>query len=672
MDGPQTALPLPKSGDTFRADIEGLRGIAVLLVIGCHCGVSWCAGGFVGVDIFFVISGYLITGLLAREYLATSHIDFAVFFARRARRLLPAGLVVLASTALAAALLLAPQEIDSTARAGLAGSLYVSNIFFDLASSDYFAPAVQQNPLLHTWSLGVEEQFYLVWPWLILFAGRSTRARSWILGALAASSFACGLVATRHAPTFAFYELPARAWEFASGGILALATAVKRSGRAGVWSVAGGIVGAAMIVGTVVRVKGGSGFPGWIALVPVAGTLFMLSAGDAEPHRGVSAVLGTAPLRFLGARSYSWYLWHWPFVVFAEVLLPAITVVQKIEAAFAALLTAALSHRWIEQPIRTSPYLARRPNWSLCAAAGTALLTIGTSAALASFGQREMTLDAKYKVIQAATVDYGFAGRQCYTDGRSAKAVEAKVCEFGDPEAAHTLVLFGDSHAMQWINAMRRAADEEGWRLVTLVKPGCAASDINPHNLAAPSDACKVWRGRAIEKIIDLAPFAVVMASYNGATVRGDMLTSSLMPVDEVRLGTRSILLKLGATGIRVVVLRDSPLPPFDVPACLGRAIEGAHSTADPCGFDAPQALNASAFEAERAAGEGLTNVYYLDMDDLICPGASCPAVQHGRIVYRDENHLAGSYAESLAGEVAARLSRVLDRAPALAHRSGD
>jgi peptidoglycan/LPS O-acetylase OafA/YrhL len=672
MDGPQTAMRLERS--TFRADVEGLRGIAVLLVVGCHCGISWCAGGFVGVDVFFAISGYLITGLLVREYLETSRIDFGGFFARRARRLLPACLVVLASTILAATLLLSPQELDATARAALASSLYVSNMFFDHASSDYFAAAVERSPLLHTWSLGVEEQFYLVWPGLILFACRSRRARSvvWILGALAVSSFACGVLATRSAPMFAFYELPARAWEFAAGGLLALPTAVAPSARTRIWAVVGGAVGAAMILGTVLWVKGGGAFPGWIAMIPVAGTLLTLFAGVVAPQRGVSAVLGTAPLQFLGARSYSWYLWHWPFVVFAEVLLPAVTVVQRIEAALAALLMAAMTYRWIEQPIRTSSYLARRPNLSLSAAAGAALLTVGAAAALASFGEREMTLDAKYKVTQAATVDYGFAGQECYTDGRSAKAVEAKVCEFGDPQASRTLVLFGDSHAMQWINAMRKAADEEGWRLVTLVKPGCAASDINPHNLAGPSDSCKLWRAKAIEKILDLAPYAVVMASYNGATVQGDRLAPGLMPVDEVRTGTRSTLLKLRAAGRRVVVLRDSPLPPFNVPACISRSIGRAHSTADPCEFDAMKALNASAFEAERAAGEGLTDVYYLDMDDLICPAASCPAVQDGRIVYRDENHLAGSYAESLAGVVAARLSRVLDGAPALAHRSGD
>jgi peptidoglycan/LPS O-acetylase OafA/YrhL len=672
MDGPQTASGLERS--TFRADVEGLRGIAVLLVVGCHCGISWCAGGFVGVDVFFVISGYLITGLLVREYLETSLIDFGGFFARRARRLLPACLVVLASTTLAAALLLSPQELDSTARAALASSLYVSNMFFDHATSDYFAAGVQRNALLHTWSLGVEEQFYLVWPGLILFACRSRRARSvvWILGALAVGSFACGVLATRAAPMFAFYELPARAWEFAAGGLLALWTAVASSARTRIWAVTGGAVGAAMILGTVLWVKGGSGFPGWIAVIPVAGTLLTLFAGVVAPHRGVSAVLGAAPLQFLGARSYAWYLWHWPFVIFAEVLLPAVTVVQKIEAALAALLMAAMTYRWIEQPIRTSPYLTRRPNLSLCAAAGAALLTVGAAVALMSFGQREMTLDAKSKIIQAATVDYGFTARQCYTDGRSANAVEAKVCEFGDPRAARTLVLFGDSHAMQWINAMRKVADEEGWHLVTLVKPGCAASDINPHELAGPSDSCKLWRVQAIAKILDLAPYAVVMASYNGATVQGDMVTPSLMPVDEVRTGTRSTLLQLRAAGLRVVVLRDSPLPPFNVPACLGRSIGRANSTVDPCAFDASRALNASAFKAERAAGEGLTNVDYLDLNDLICPGTFCPAVQDGRIVYRDESHLAGSYAESLAGEVAARLSRVLDRAPALAHRSGD
>jgi peptidoglycan/LPS O-acetylase OafA/YrhL len=671
MDKPQAQLLSPTPGVTFRGDVEGLRGIAVLLVIGCHCGISGCAGGFVGVDIFFVISGYLITGLLAREFVETSNIDFGGFFARRARRLLPGCAVMLAATVLAAGLVFGPQEIEGTARAALATSLYVSNIFFDHASSDYFAPSVQRNPLLHTWSLGVEEQFYLLWPCLILLVGRSLRSRSaaWVLGSFAAISFACGVLATRDSPTLAFYELPARAWEFAAGGLLAGTASAMKSQRTRNWGVAGGVTGAVMILGTVLRVKGGSGFPGWIALIPVTGTLLVLFAGAVAPRRGVSAVLATPPLRYLGARSYSWYLWHWPFLVFAEVLLPVITLTQKVEAAIASLLTAALTYRWIEQPIRTSRYLARRRSLSLSAAAGAALLTIGMSAALFAFGQEQMALDARYRVIQAATVDYGFAARECYAEGAHENALRPKVCEFGDPRAARTVVLFGDSHAMQWMSAMRRVADAKGWRLATVVKPGCAASAINPHKLAVPSDPCRVWRARAIEKIIDLEPFAVVMASYNGATLSGD---TPLMSVDEVRSGTRSTLQKLAAAGIAVVVVRDSPIPPFNVPACLARMVGKSQPLANSCAFDASRALNVSASEAERAGAEGLKNVHYLDMDGLICPGAACPAAQHGRIIYRDENHLAGSYAESLAGELATRLSLMLDGAPMLAHQSGD
>jgi hypothetical protein len=157
----------PPPAGSFRPDIEGLRGVAILAVVGCHCGIAWCAGGFVGVDIFFVLSGYLITGLLASEYAATSRIDFPGFYARRARRLLPACILMLAVTALFALLFLSPQEMIITGRAARAAGVYLSNVYFDRSAADYFASNVQANPLLHTWSLGLEEQFYLVWPFLL-------------------------------------------------------------------------------------------------------------------------------------------------------------------------------------------------------------------------------------------------------------------------------------------------------------------------------------------------------------------------------------------------------------------------------------------------------------------------------------------------------------------------
>ena len=230
--------------------------MAILLVVACHCGMAWFAGGFIGVDVFFVISGYLITGLLAKEYRETSRIDLPAFFARRARRLIPACALVLIATAIAATMMLAPQEIEETAHATMAAAFYASNMFFEHAAADYFGPAVERNPLLHTWSLGVEEQFYLVWPCLMWVACRGGgRRRVWLLGVLAAGSFACGLYATRLVPLFAFYSLPARAWEFAAGGLLALAPVPTDPARHTPWAIGGGVVGMLTILGTAVWVN---------------------------------------------------------------------------------------------------------------------------------------------------------------------------------------------------------------------------------------------------------------------------------------------------------------------------------------------------------------------------------------------------------------------------------
>jgi peptidoglycan/LPS O-acetylase OafA/YrhL len=645
-----------QSGSAFRPDIEGLRAVAILLVIGCHCGISWCAGGFVGVDVFFVLSGYLITGLLESEYRASSRIDLPRFFARRVRRLLPAGSVVLLATTLAAAAIFAPQEIAFTGRAARAAALYVSNVFFDRSASDYFAPSVEGNPLLHTWSLGLEEQFYLVWPPLILLINRRAhglRRPIWVLSAVTAVSFMFCIYATRLAPTVAFYELPARAWEFAAGGLLALLPPSKASAGSGK-AVACGILGIATILATAVLLKGGAGFPGWIALLPVAGTLATLFAGARAPQRGISAALGAAPLQFVGARSYSWYLWHWPFVVFAGILFPGLGTGGRIASAIASLLAASLTYSVLERPIRKNSYLGARSGLSLGAAAGATVLTVSASWALLSYGRQQLAQDKTFQAIGAASIDIAdISPKDCWSEGR---AFDVKVCEFGASGAGQAVVLFGDSHAIQWVNPMRTAATMLGWRLITVLRPGCAASDINPHNLSAAADHCQQWRASAIDRIIAIHPAAVVMASYNGATLRGDMVTATLMPTEQVRLGTRRTLEKFSRAGVPIVVLRDTPLPPFNIPACVARRVVSGQS----CDFDASAALNEAAFSSERAAADGLANVYFLDMNDLICPGRLCPATQHGLPVYRDENHLTGTFAGTLAPTLRTRLFELI------------
>jgi hypothetical protein len=411
-----------------------------------------------------------------------------------------------------------------------------------------------------------------------------------------------------------------------------------------------------MILGTGLFLKGSAAFPGSIALIPVAGTLTTLFAGTKAPQRGVSALLSIAPLQFIGARSYSWYLWHWPFVVFAGILYPGITIAGKAAAALASLLAAALTFSFVEQPIRKNPYLIARTGLSFCIAAAATLVTIGASWQLMRYG-RELALDQDLQSISAAAKGIAdLSQRDCLSLGSS---TDARTCVFGAPNASRTMVLFGDSHAMQWFNPVRTAALDEDWRLVTVLKTGCPASYIHPHPSSTGIDPCDDWRSHAIEKIIAIHPSAIIMATYSGATIRG-FGTEAPISTEELRSGTRWTLERLLPAGVPIVVIRDTPLPPTDISSCVIRHLLRQPHTAETCDFDASVALNPAAFSAERAAAENLRHVYFLDMSDLICPASACPAIMHGVLVYQDDNHLTGKFAETLAPTVRVRLFQLL------------
>jgi peptidoglycan/LPS O-acetylase OafA/YrhL len=305
--------------DGFRPDVEGLRGIAVLTVVLFHAGLAGLAGGFVGVDVFFVISGFLITGLLLRERERTGRIAFLAFYARRARRLLPAAIVVLVATLIAAQNLVAPLDRAAVGLDGAAAALSIGNIRFALASGDYFANVASPSPFLHFWSLAVEEQFYLLWPALILLVARGVHARRrLVLGliGLVGVSFAANLVLTDLAANWAFYSLPTRAWELGLGGLAAVAVGAGITERAprGTLAVAGWAGLSAIAVATV-TFDAGLAYPGVAAVAPALGTAVLLAAG--RRRLGPSAILSTAPLRFVGRISYSLYLIHWPVLVLA-------------------------------------------------------------------------------------------------------------------------------------------------------------------------------------------------------------------------------------------------------------------------------------------------------------------------------------------------------------------
>jgi peptidoglycan/LPS O-acetylase OafA/YrhL len=635
---------------TFRPDIEGLRGIAVFVVVAFHCGFAGFSGGFIGVDVFFVLSGYLITGLLLQELETTSTIGLLNFYARRVRRLLPASALMLLLTLAVGTVVLAPQELDFAARAARATAVYLGNVFFAQQARDYFAADVRTNPLLHMWSLAVEEQFYLFWPLLMMLVWRRAKSRATLAAAFAlltvVSLSACVWL-TVHSRTVAFYALYTRAWEFGIGGLASLVPRGSLKPPASVWRLAGwcGVIAIGL---SSALLTPAAAFPGWIATIPVVGTALALIAGRELPGQGFARLLDTRPFQYLGELSYSWYLWHWPFLVLALALLPNLSTAGKATAALLAFAAAALTHAYVENPIRFQPWLVARRGATLALGAVLALVSI-CAALLALQVANGVASDPKIATITSATRDIASMSREgCVT---SVESAAVRTCEFGSPGSATSIVLFGDSHAIQWFDALERIASERHWRLVTLLRSACPAAD-----LGAPwrSPECDAWRAAAIREIRTLHPTLLVLAS----TTRylGDDGAAAW------EAAMRRTLTQLTAAGVHVLVIRDTPTPPFNVPTCLARSARHHWYPGGDCSFLRAPALRPQFFAAERRSAAGLRGVSFADLTDDLCNQQSCPARDADLVVYRDDNHLTGHYAAHLA----AALEPYLDAAAGL------
>jgi peptidoglycan/LPS O-acetylase OafA/YrhL len=642
----------------FRPDIEGLRGLAILVVVAFHCGTPGFEGGFVGVDVFFVLSGYLITGLLVAEIEKTSRLSLLNFYARRMRRLLPASALVLLVTLLAGCIVLAPSELEFAGRAARATALYMSNVFFASNTLDYFAPNAETNPLLHTWTLAVEEQFYFVWPLLIMLGlqfWRSRKALIALLSGLLILSFAASIWFTSHGGVYAFYSLPTRAWEFGIGGLAAMLP--RTWGSASKTWIGVGWAGALAILWSVHSISNPVNFPGWIALMPVLGTTAALLAGATQPGRGVHVLLESNPMQVLGKLSYSWYLWHWPCLIFAETFYPSCPVTGKLAACAIALGLAAASHHFVENPIRFNPYLVKKPVLSLCLGAALTICSL-TAATLSLRFSAHLANTPEMKTIASRVSDIADMSRdQCLSPEISS---ELKTCVFANASSSHNLLLFGDSHARQWFNPLRSIAESRGWKLTTMVKATCPAADIAPPELASDLVTnCQVWRAEAMRRIVQMRPSVVFVANASYYLGRNGKNASRSISLDAWREGTRRTLEALTNSGLTVVSVRDNPLPPFDVPTCLQRSARHTWYPVN-CEVEKSAALNPSIFEAEKAAAHGLPGIHFLDFTDHFCQGETCPVIQGNTVMYRDDNHLTGKFASSLMPAIAAQLDPIL------------
>ncbi|HEX6373824.1 MAG TPA: acyltransferase family protein [Longimicrobium sp.] len=649
----------------FRPDIEGLRGVAILLVIAYHAGIPAVAGGYVGVDVFFVLSGYLITGLLLGEVERRGRLDLVQFYARRARRLLPAAVLVVLATVLAAGLIYAPMEQRGLANTAFATSFYASNLWFAFLATDYLGSHAAPSPLLHTWSLAVEEQFYLFWPLLVALAvrgaqGATRRARLAAVTVLVgAASFAGALWLSLIAQPWAFFGSPTRAWEFALGALgMLLAGTWSRlpapAGRALAWAGLAGVVGAAVAFGPTTR------HPGVISLVPVVGTALVLMAGAREPSTGVGRVLSAAWLQWVGRVSYSWYLWHWPVLVLGAAAFPEGGAPLRLAGVLLSLGMAHATLRWVENPIRHSRALAPRPAFTLAAAAGLTLASGGLAVGARQLAVRLQESPGQAR-FTAASRDEPRVPADCHLPFF---AVDAGECVFGNAAGTVTVALFGDSHAMHWFPALERLAVRNGWKLVSLTKAGCPAASVRPayEPVELVHQACIEWREATLARLAALRPDAVVMTSAGSSIDRADGGTTHTGITGEAwAAGTRRTLAAFGAAGVPVVLLRDTPWPASHVPNCLARAAWQAWWRGPSgCTFPRTTPLATRVEQLERRAAAGLPGVRYVDLTDEVCRASPCRPERDGMVLYYDSHHLSATFSAALAPALGRALAPVL------------
>lgn len=648
----------------FRPDIEALRALAVGLVVLCHAKVAGFKGGFVGVDIFFVISGYLITGLLVKEIEETGRLNLLNFYFRRFKRLLPALLVVMLVSMAVAARLLSPLEQLPMAPSAQFVPFWLSNLFFAGAQLDYFGAEAGANIFLHTWSLGVEEQFYVVWPLAVLFMmgafrwqGQSKPNRNRLLTGMllvlfVGWAFSAFLSYTK--PVWGYYLMPSRAWQFSAGAIALLLSvrwshlSTNSARDAQVWRFPA--LSLAVPVGALCLIAGVAGvdeavtYPGVWALLPTLGTALFLFGMKSIGNGALRQLLSLWPLQWLGRISYGFYLWHWPVLLIGGTLVEPESGWTFLLVGV-ALLLAALTYVIVENPIRFGGHFSLRPARGvvlslvlMCAAAGVAATWERLAKGWVESPQQNSFVVARKDVSEI----YGMGCDEWFY---SARVVQ---CWFGPGNSQKVAVLLGDSVLAQWFPAIKEHLLNDGWRLLVLTKSACPMVD-EPYfypKIGRRFVECEVWRNTLLDYLAGLKPALVIMGS------------SRNYPFNEAQWinGSSRVLARIASSAERVVLVQSTWWAAFDGPVCLSREFwrtgsEGAGCVSPAVGVDSP------VYAWLRSASAGLPNINVVDLSPLVCPGQVCAAKRDGVFVFRDFLHITSTFARSLTAEVAARIT---------------
>jgi peptidoglycan/LPS O-acetylase OafA/YrhL len=635
----------------------------VLLVVGYHLVPDAIPAGFVGVDVFFVLSGFLITGLLLGPADAPRP-RLGTFLARRARRLLPAAGLVVAATIVAGLLVLPATRRGALALESIASSLQVENWLLAFTRAEYSAAEVA-GPLQHFWSLSIEWQTYLVWMGLFAIAAATGRHRRHVAlaGAIAITALSLALTLASGAldTDLRYFATPLRLWEFGAGALLAFLPTRSRSRPARETLAAVGlaaVVAAAFLLGV-------DGHPGVFALLPVLGAVALLEAGRHGELGLGGRVLAAAPLRVVGDHSYAVYLWHWPVLVLVLAMTgaPALAAVDVVVVLALTAVLAYVTTRWVENPVRRLPL---RRAMVVAATATLVPVLIATPVLIGLSALRAAAPDPDHPgalaidpVVAAqlpdvpfipdvtvARDDHGYAGAdlRCVTPGAT-----PVVCQFGDPDAARVLVVVGDSHAWQWVATLDVLGVRHGWRVESLVRPSCPLAPTTVDIPGVGDDGeCAAWRENALQLLEEQRPDLVLTT---GLTPAGyETIDYHVADAATFASGYVDVWRRLAAAGIDVGAIRDTPYFPVDVPECVAASLD-APEVCDQSRLEVLDAVDDPLLAATAASGVGL-----VDLTDWICLPTTCPVVVGNVLVYRDRHHLTATYAQTLEPAMTARL----------------
>jgi len=606
--------------------IQALRALAAILVLIYHA--EWLDGGYIGVDIFYVISGFLITGILVRELDSKNTISLVVFYARRTKRLLPASFLVIFATGIAGFLFLPASMRESFGKDLIAASTYLSNFLFALWETDYQNLNSTPSPFIHFWSLAVEEQFYLFWPFFILILFRIGKRKAVFYGVIATFvlSFLFSLYLTERAPIWAFYILPTRAWELAAGALLVFLPKLERA-RPLLALIALITLGAGTII-----FNETTPFPGTAAVVPVIATVLLLASRHQWPPF-IDVIAKSRATQWLGAISYPLYLWHWPVLVIPALYIGEELGWRQITLLLAlTVILAGLTHRYVEAPLREAK-VSQLNVFKFAALATSISVIIGGLTYL----QHSNTVTIAETV--EVSLDQVRSKPKINEDGCHIhiRQTVSPRCEYGDTSSQQTIVLYGDSHAAQWFPALDLIGKKRGIKIVSLTKSACPSAEVIKE-LSSQYDVkdCQAFRDSSVARINQIKPLAVILtgmqpftAPYSDESARSWWLA-----------GERKVLNRIKSATQFPIYLTDTPLPQVDIPDCL---VAGRGAACD----------SAKPVSAEVAPG-----LIPINPTPWLCTD-KCPAVVDGIIAYRDKSHLTVEMSKHLSRELEIALVRL-------------